>query len=77
MTPLPEPIRIQTFIPLEVTVDPNAIVESSGTPSGDPVTDASAEPSAEASPRSVTTPRTDEGPPPCGGGPSFLCGEVR
>jgi ABC-type phosphate transport system substrate-binding protein len=29
VTPLPEPIRIQTFAPLKVTVDPNAIVESS------------------------------------------------
>lgn len=29
VTPMPEPIRIQTFIPLKVTVDPNAIVSSS------------------------------------------------
>lgn len=28
VTPLPEPIRFQTFTPLKVTVDPNAIVES-------------------------------------------------
>lgn len=28
VTPLPEPIRFQTFTPLKITVDPNAIVES-------------------------------------------------
>ena len=33
LTPMPEPIRIQTFIPLKVTVDPNAIVESPGSSS--------------------------------------------
>lgn len=28
VTPMPEPVRIQTFVPLKITVDPNAIVES-------------------------------------------------
>ena len=32
VTPMPEPIRIQTFVPLKVTVDPNAITESSAAP---------------------------------------------
>lgn len=42
VTPLPEPIRFQTFTPLKVTVDPNAIVES--TPAEDvPAEDAPAE----------------------------------
>ncbi len=38
VTPMPEPIRIQTFTPLKVTVDPNAIVESSAAPE-DPALD--------------------------------------
>ena len=41
VTPMPEPIRIQTFEPLKVTVDPNAVVES---------TAGSASPAPEASP---------------------------
>jgi phosphate transport system substrate-binding protein len=44
VTPLPEPIRFQTFTPLKVTVDPNAIVEST------PADDAAAETPAEESP---------------------------
>jgi hypothetical protein len=37
LTPLPEPIRIKTFTPLKVTVDPNAPISSapaSATPTG-------------------------------------------
>ena len=102
VTPLPEPIRIQTFAPLKVTVQLN---EDGTLPSAAPSADASAEPAADASaepvrrvvPRPLTPSAecvaaarfppgkraathalgTDEGPPPCGGGPSFLCGEVR
>lgn len=36
VTPMPEPIRVQTFIPLKVTVDPNAVVESSPPASSSP-----------------------------------------
>jgi ABC-type phosphate transport system substrate-binding protein len=51
VTPLPEPIRIQTFAPLKVTVDPNASTAASpsassgSTPSGSsPIEPASASP---------------------------------
>ncbi len=36
LTPMPEPLRVQTFTPLKVTVDPNAPVSEESAPAGDP-----------------------------------------